>query len=246
MPEIEGKSIAFSFVYWYYDIVFQVRIFTLQRDSAQGGKVLGTAKSTSPITTQDADKSVESPVFQNVYEALLDFQKAEITLTKDKKVQAGARKYSYVDINQVLEKTQPELNERGCVLYDKGEPGDGRDVLETILLHVASGTSISTTMSLLMTQKDMQGLGSAISYARRYNRIGLLGLQQEDDDAASIQVDTRQPTTPAQPQANVNRPAPPATVGSPANRPVAPMPQRPAAVNGQSSLRANDTNGVSR
>jgi hypothetical protein len=33
-----------------------------------------------------------------------------------------------------------------------------------------------------MTKQDMQQLGSAVTYARRYQLVSLLGLEAEDDD----------------------------------------------------------------
>jgi hypothetical protein len=51
-----------------------------------------------------------------------------------------------------------------------------------MLVH-ASGQFIEGRTPLLLVSADMQGLGSAISYARRYGYQSILGLVQIDDDA---------------------------------------------------------------
>ena len=47
-----------------------------------------------------------------------------------------------------------------------------------------SGETIKAETPLLLQKQDMQQLGSAISYARRYARMALMGLQSVDEDGA--------------------------------------------------------------
>ena len=54
--------------------------------------------------------------------------------------------------------------------------------LETSLLH-ANGEKICGSCPLVLQRQDMQGLGSAITYARRYSLAAALGIGQADDDA---------------------------------------------------------------
>jgi hypothetical protein len=58
------------------------------------------------------------------------------------------------------------------------------DALVTMLAHT-SGQFIEGRTPLLLGSADMPGLGSAISYARRYGYQSILGLVQMDDDARS-------------------------------------------------------------
>lgn len=58
---------------------------------------------------------------------------------------------------------------------------DDKHYLKTILFH-ESGVSISGELKLLLTKLDAQGLGSAITYARRYGLMSILGIVAEDDD----------------------------------------------------------------
>jgi hypothetical protein len=57
----------------------------------------------------------------------------------------------------------------------------GDNTLTTILLH-ESGEYIETTAPLIVAKHDMQGLGSACSYQRRYSLQSLLSLSASDDD----------------------------------------------------------------
>ena len=55
------------------------------------------------------------------------------------------------------------------------------DYVDTILAH-KSGETITSRIYLILQKKDMQGLGSAQTYARRYGLMGLSGIAPEDDD----------------------------------------------------------------
>ena len=52
----------------------------------------------------------------------------------------------------------------------------------TMLMH-NSGEFVSDTITLPIVKNDPQGVGSAITYARRYALAAILGIHQEDDDA---------------------------------------------------------------
>ena len=59
---------------------------------------------------------------------------------------------------------------------------DGGDIfLETVLMH-ASGEWISSVYPIKPVKQDPQGLGSALTYARRYSLQSLLGIVADDDD----------------------------------------------------------------
>jgi hypothetical protein len=54
----------------------------------------------------------------------------------------------------------------------------------TTLMHV-SGETIMSELPLLLQRKDMQALGSAITYARRYQLASIVGISSDDDDGES-------------------------------------------------------------
>jgi len=91
-------------------------------------------------------------------------------------------------------------NNNFAVLQANGHDAYGQFV-ETTLLHT-TGASWSSVVYLVLQKNDMQGLGSAITYARRYGILGMVGLAPEDDDgnAASIQAARPQPAPRPQPK----------------------------------------------
>jgi hypothetical protein len=58
----------------------------------------------------------------------------------------------------------------------------GRPVLGYRLQHAQSGEKVGGVMPLLLTKQDPQGLGSALTYARRYSLCAVLNLVADDDD----------------------------------------------------------------
>jgi hypothetical protein len=67
-----------------------------------------------------------------------------------------------------------------AILQSNGYDQFGPYVLTT-LLH-SSGEKYESIVYLVLSKQDMQGLGSAITYARRYGLLGMAGLAPEDDD----------------------------------------------------------------
>lgn len=53
--------------------------------------------------------------------------------------------------------------------------------LTTMLVHAETGDTYSNVMPLYLTEKTMQGLGAAITYARRYAWQSVLGIAAEED-----------------------------------------------------------------
>ena len=114
----------------------------------------------------------------NVYKKLFEFRKITGKIVK------GANnpffKTKYADLNSVLEATDPALEEVGLVWIDRVN----NLTLESDIVDVESGEVLTLTAPLLLSKQDMQQLGSAITYARRYNRLSALGLQVVDDDGS--------------------------------------------------------------
>jgi hypothetical protein len=108
-----------------------------------------------------------------------------------------AFKSRYADLAVVVEAVIPALNESGiAVIQSPSFDGDLVSVT-TVLLH-ESGSSVTGTLSMRPTKMDPQGVGSAITYARRYALLGMAGAAPEDDDghAASQPGNDRAPTPP--------------------------------------------------
>lgn len=88
----------------------------------------------------------------------------------------------YADLGSVMDACLPALNEHGiAVIQPTGEDETGRFV-ETVLVHGESGEQLSCRVPLIVGKNDMQGYGSAVTYARRYGLMAMAGIAPEDDD----------------------------------------------------------------
>ena len=88
----------------------------------------------------------------------------------------------YSSLAGIIRLTTPVLAANGLAVsqtFDSTE--DGRDVLVTHLRHT-SGEAIISHLPLRIGKNDMQSLGSAISYARRYSLMAILNIATTHDD----------------------------------------------------------------
>lgn len=108
-------------------------------------------------------------------------------------------KSKYADLGAVWAACRKPLNDNGLSVVqmpvDAGEPG--RVALETILVHV-SGEYISSTVSTRLMKDDAQGVGSAITYLRRYALAAFVGIVADEDDDGNA---ASAPAKPAAPRA---------------------------------------------
>ena len=125
--------------------------------------------------------------------------KAQMNMGKALKQSANpAFKSKYADLSNVIEACLPALNESGIALIQPtGEDDHGRYV-ETVLIHGESGESLSCRVPLIISKNDMQGYGSAVTYARRYGLMALTGIAPEDDDGNAAAASARKTILPAQ------------------------------------------------
>ena len=73
---------------------------------------------------------------------------------------------------------------------------DGRDVLVTMLMH-SSGQWLRSSMVLKPVKNDPQGMGSCLSYARRYMLSAIVGTTSDDDDDDAESAQGRGKTVPS-------------------------------------------------
>ncbi len=110
-----------------------------------------------------------------IYKKLLEFQKLGISIRKDKR--NPHFKNDYASLNEVLDKVKPELNKLGVVVIQR----PCTDYLETSLYDTEDDTAIVSFVPYI-NATDMQKLGGAITYARRYALVSMLALEDEDSD----------------------------------------------------------------
>ncbi len=114
-----------------------------------------------------------------IYGALASAQ-AEMTRAK-KDSNNPHFKSKFADLASVQDACFPALNKHGFAVYQPlVRDGDGLAVM-TILAH-ESGEKLECSIPLILQANNMQGLGSAITYARRYGLFCMSGVAPDDDD----------------------------------------------------------------
>lgn len=134
-----------------------------------------------------------------IHKKLLEFQKLNITIEKD--AINPHFKNSYSSLNEVLSKVKKPLNDLGILIEQSPAIEavilDGNRVmangLHTVLRDTEDDTYIESFVPFI-NATDMQKLGGAITYARRYSLISMLGLEDADDDGNTASAPEALPT----------------------------------------------------
>lgn len=87
----------------------------------------------------------------------------------------------YADISAVRAAIREPLAVNDLCITQFPRTVDGGVEVETMIMH-KSGEYISETLKMPLSKHDAQGVGSAITYARRYGIMSMLCLASEDDD----------------------------------------------------------------
>ena len=90
-------------------------------------------------------------------------------------------KSKYADLAAIAKAIQPVLKKHGLSVVQTLEPADDGVIVNTALIH-KSGQWIEGGLKMKPVKNDPQGIGSCITYARRYSLSAILGLVTEEDD----------------------------------------------------------------
>lgn len=88
----------------------------------------------------------------------------------------------YADLNSVREACIPLLNSNGISAIQPMVSKDGKNYINTILLHESGEFLSSYTEIVYSKQNDAQAQGSGITYARRYGLQAFVNIGADDDD----------------------------------------------------------------
>ena len=94
-------------------------------------------------------------------------------------------KSKYAPLDAIVDATRPVLLKHGLAITQAPLFMDGMAGVETTILH-QSGHSTTTTLLLPLKDQSPQGVGGAITYARRYSLAAVCGLATEEDDDGNI------------------------------------------------------------
>lgn len=87
----------------------------------------------------------------------------------------------YIPLDELLTGIFKAAPRHGVATIQTIEFRDGANLLKTRIVHT-SGQWISSEMKLNPVKDTPQGLGSAITYARRYSLMAIFGISQKGDD----------------------------------------------------------------
>jgi len=90
-------------------------------------------------------------------------------------------KSRYAPMNKIIERVAPILGKNGLSVLQPVSTTDSAVCVETMLIH-SSGQWIRETLFLKPTKTDPQGIGSAITYGRRYGLSAMLNIASDSDD----------------------------------------------------------------
>ena len=129
----------------------------------------------------------EEPKYDKLFAALAKAQTEIQNAEQDREVDAGQYKYSYATLDSVLNAIRGPLAKNGIALLQlpRYETVDERILvtLETILGH-SSGQSMTDFFSMYPPKQDPQGIGSCLTYMRRYTAMAMCGIAGAADDDA--------------------------------------------------------------
>jgi len=97
-------------------------------------------------------------------------------------------KSRYADLASVWDACRIPLTKNGLSIVQRVRiNAEGNSYLETLLLH-CSGQYLCSEYPLNPVKNDPQGFGAAITYARRFSLMGMVGICPEDDDGESSRI----------------------------------------------------------
>jgi hypothetical protein len=123
---------------------------------------------------------------KGIYSALAAAQMEMGPLIKDAvnpafKGEGKPKGTAYATLSSVIETCMPTLNKHGICVIQPICDEDGKRYVKTILAHEC-GDTLECRTELILGKNDMQGYGSAVTYARRFGLMAMAGIAPEDDD----------------------------------------------------------------
>lgn len=110
-------------------------------------------------------------------------------------------KSKYADLAECWDTCRDPLSKNNLSVVQMPGAMEGNKIQLTTMLMHSSGQWLKSTMTIIVGKTDAQGIGSAITYARRYALAAIVGIAQEDDDGnAAVNNKPAQQKTAEQPK----------------------------------------------
>lgn len=128
---------------------------------------------------------IKSETIKELATALAKFQAAVPRIDLDREVEVSTRtgvkyKFKYATFANILDKIKQPLSDNGLSFTQLVNEDGG---VTTVLMH-SSGEYISSTL-VIRGEETPQGIGSTITYSKRYALSSILGICADDDDDAN-------------------------------------------------------------
>lgn len=131
----------------------------------------------------------QSDNIQDLAKALAEFKSKVPKISKD--AENPFYKNKYATLSKIMDVIKQPLEATGLLYI---QMPDGEAGMTTTLYHVESGQFIQATHNMQPKAKDPQAVGSAITYARRYALVSMLGLDVDADDDGNAGSGNNKPT----------------------------------------------------
>jgi hypothetical protein len=129
---------------------------------------------------------------ENINELALALSKVQSQITGAVKNAKNPHfKSDFANLESCWDAIREPLAENGLAIIQTTDVVNGDFVLVTTLVH-SSGQWVSGHYVLEPTKRDPQGLGGAVTYARRYALAAIVGLYQVDDDGNAASTKTEE------------------------------------------------------
>ena len=96
-------------------------------------------------------------------------------------------KTMYADFTSCMDACRGPLSDNGLAIIQSCETINGELNLVTMLAHT-SGQWLKSDYPIIPAKKDSQGIGAAMTYAKRYSLCGMIGIVADEDDDGNATV----------------------------------------------------------
>lgn len=141
-----------------------------------------------------SDAALTSPGLAEIAQALVKVQSSLLPVARTSR--NPFFNSTYADLAAIWEAIRSPLAANGLAVVQTLDAVDEKGViaLSTLLLHT-SGEWIRSTLTMPLQKTDPQAIGSAITYARRYALMAMVGVASADEDDDAEGATTRETTT---------------------------------------------------
>ena len=118
----------------------------------------------------------------------------------------------YASLDSCINAIKPALHNNGFALVQSGGKDELGHFVDTKFVHI-TGEIFSSKIYLELDKNNMQGVGSAVTYAKRYGLLSLSGMEPDEnpDDDDGNKASGTKPKKSSIEQKPENKPSPPAS-----------------------------------